>query len=275
MSELATTLRMNKQFASILILLLLTVTSAFAQEEKAMSAEELAKQLANPVASLISVPLQNNFDFGVGPLDGFRYNLNIQPVIPVSINEKWNMISRTVIPVISQSDVTGSGNNETGLGDIAQSLYFSPKESKNGIVWGVGPILLFPTATDKLLGSQKWGAGPNALLVKMKGQWTFGGIVNHTWSYAGDGLNDINATFFQPFVTYASKTGASYTIASENTQLWDNDLFGGFVGAYYSKVTAIGKQMLQLGGGPKVYYGNNSFNPTWGLRVNVILLFPN
>ncbi|MFK7812091.1 MAG: hypothetical protein AB8B59_06330 [Maribacter sp.] len=245
-----------------------------ADENQTASAEELAKQLANPVASLISVPIQNNFDFNVGPLEGFRYNINVQPVIPISINEKWNMISRTIIPVSSQTDVTGQGNNETGLGDIAQSIFFSPKEAKNGLVWGVGPVFLLPTATDNVLGANKWGVGPNALVLKIQGQWTYGALVNHIWSYAGSGPNDINASFFQPFITYANKSGASFTIASENTQSWDNKVFGGFTGIYYSKVVKFGKQMMQLGGGPKVFYGNNAFNPDWGIRANIILLFP-
>jgi hypothetical protein len=140
-------------------------------------------------------------------------------------------------------------------------------------VWGVVPILLLPTATNDAFGAKKWGASPNGLILKLQGQWTYGALVNHTWSYAGNGLNDINASFFQPFVTYASKTGASLTII-ENTQSWNNDLFGGFTGVYYSQVVTFGKQMMQLGGGPKVYYGNNPFNPDWGIRANIILLFP-
>jgi len=267
-------LRKSRLIALVLFSILLFSEKALSQEAAAISAEELAKQLANPVASLISVPLQNNFDFNVGPNEGFRYNLNVQPVIPISIGENWNMISRTIIPITSQRDVFSDGSSQTGLGDVVQSIFFSPKApTKNGLIWGAGPILLLPTATDDALGGNKWAAGPNAVFLKLMGPWTIGGLVNHMWSYAGNG-NEINASFVQPFATYATPKGESYTIVSENTQSWNNDIFGGFVGVLYSKVVTMNKQMLQLGGGPKVYYGNNPLNPDWGIRAVVILLYP-
>jgi len=258
-----------------LFFVILFTNNLDAQEQKDGTSEKLAKQLANPMADLISVPFQNNYEFNVGPLNGLRYTLNVQPIVPVSIGEKWNMISRTILPITFQKDVSFDGYSEFGIGDIVQSLFFSPKKpTNNGFVWGVGPVFLIPTATDDALGIKKWATGPNAVFLKTHGQWTYGVLVNHMWSFAGSGSGDVNTSFLQPYTTYVTPKGVSYTIASENTQDWDNDLFGGFIGVYYAQIISIKKYKLQVGGGPKVYYGNNSFNPDWGFRINVISLFP-
>jgi hypothetical protein len=143
-------------------------TQAAPTDDQAAAAE-LAKKLSNPVAALISVPLQNNFDFGAGPAgDGFQYKLNVQPVIPISLNENWNLISRTILPYVYQENIFGT-SSQSGLSDTVQSLFFSPKApTSSGWIWAVGPVLLLPTATDDLLGAEKWGAGPTALALKQQ-----------------------------------------------------------------------------------------------------------
>jgi hypothetical protein len=163
-------------------ILLASMASAHAQE----SSEELAKKLSNPIASLISVPFQFNYDHGYGPNHGNRETLNIQPVIPFSLNENWNVISRTILPVIWQNDIAGPSGSQFGFGDITQSLFFSPaKPGPGGIIWGVGPVFVLPTATDTLLGNGKWGAGPTFVVLKQDGPWTYGALGNHVWSFAG------------------------------------------------------------------------------------------
>ena len=155
-------------------------------DEKANEAE-LAMKLQNPVASLISVPVQNNWDFGIGSANAMRYTANIQPVIPFSLTKDWNLITRTILPVIyAESPVVG-GRDAWGLGDTVQSFFLSPREPLGGWILGAGPVFLWPTATDSALGSGKWGAGPTVVALRQEHGFTYGVLANQIWSYAGWG----------------------------------------------------------------------------------------
>ena len=148
----------------------------------AQSNSDLAQELTNPIAGLIQVPVQNNFDWGGGPRnDAFRYTLNIQPVIPLSLNNDWNLIVRTVIPFASWDGVFPQ--TESGLGDIVQSFFFSPsRPTSSGIVWDAGPVFLYPTATNSFFAGRQWGAGPTGVILQLNGPWTYGVLANHIWS---------------------------------------------------------------------------------------------
>jgi len=189
------TLRSLWLFTCTLGLLVATVAtyaqSAGPEETPAASLggdADLAQELTNPVADLITIPIQMTFDNDIGIADdGMKVTTNVQPVIPFEISDDWNLISRTIIPVIYQDDIFPGAGSQFGLGDINQSLFFSPKNpTSGGVIWGVGPILLLPTATDSKLGAKKWGAGPTALALTMRGPWTMGALGNHIWSFAGD-----------------------------------------------------------------------------------------
>lgn len=241
-------------------------------------AAALAKKLANPVAALISVPLQGNYDSGFGPDgDGDKWVLNIQPVVPISIGEKWNLISRTILPVVSQSDLFPGAGSQTGIGDIVQSAFFSPKAPTSaGWIWGVGPVFLLPTGSNDLLTTDKWGAGPTAVVLKQQGPWTYGALGNHLWSFAGDDDRaDVDSTFIQPFLTYGTPTGWSYTLQTESTYDWDGEQWSVPVNVAVSKVTKIGGQLVSLAGGLRYWADGPENGPDGvGYRIAVTLLFP-
>lgn len=258
---------------SLLLLVAATVLASPAAAEEAA----LAKQLSNPVASLISVPFQFNHDSGYGPNGGHKSVLNIQPVIPFSINEDWNVISRTIIPVISQNDIAGNSGSQAGIGDVVQSFFFSPKQpTAGGLIWGAGPAILLPTATDPLLGGEKWGIGPTAVLLKQEGPWTYGALGNHIWSVAGDSnRRNISSTFLQPFISYTTKDAWTFALDTESTYDWKGEEWSVPINFTVSKLVMFGKQPVSFSGGPRYWAASPENGPDgWGVRAGVSLLFP-
>jgi len=238
---------------------------------------ELAKQLANPVASLISVPLQYNYNDGFGPQDGHQSYVNVQPVVPFSLNADWNVIVRTIVPVISQEDVVPGTGSQFGLGNTTQSLFLSPKApGPSGVVWGVGPAFLWPTATEDELGPDKWGAGPTVVALKQTGPWTVGFLGNHIWSYAGDDDDpDISSSFLQPFVNYTTKHATSFVLNTESSYDWKASEWSVPINADVFQLVTLGKQRLQVGGGLRYWAESpDSGADGWGARFVVTFLFP-
>jgi hypothetical protein len=249
--------------------------SASAGEDS--SAEALAKAAQNPVANLISVPFQNNFNFGIGPNHVTQWNLNVQPVIPINLSEHWNLITRTILPIINQPAPAPGIRSVFGLGDLNPTLFLSPAKSGK-LVWGAGPALTFPTATDPLLGHGKYSAGPGVVALTMHGPWVIGALANNQWSYAGWGDHDVNALLVQPFINYNLPHAWYLVTAPIITADWKADTDNRWtvpIGAGIGKIQHFGKLPvnMQLSAYYNVEKPDDS-GADWQLRFQVQFLFP-
>jgi hypothetical protein len=266
----------RKKITSVcaITILFCCTTKLHAQKD---DAAELAKKLSNPIASLISVPFQNNTDYGIGTLKGTRNTMNFQPVVPISLSKNLNLITRMVLPIVTQYNVSSIGQKENGLSDAVVSAFFSPTNSKKGFTWGVGPVLLIPTGTNDFLTGKKFGVGPTAIALHQSNGLTVGALVNQIWSVAGNSSRaDISQFFAQPFLTYNWKTGAGLGGSMEWTQNWKTNSSTLWFIPSISGLTSLGKQKVSLAIGPRFNLAAPSGNSKtdWGWRAVVVLLFP-
>ena len=238
-------------------------------------AADLAKQLSNPVASLISVPFQFNWDTGIGPKDADAITLNIQPVIPFKLNEDWNLISRTIVPVRWRDTPADRIDSAFGLGDTVQSLFLSPSAPVGGWIVGAGPVALLPTATDSAFQGRQLGLGPTAVGLRQHGGWTYGLLANHLWGVTDpDDRDRVNATFVQPFVSYTTQSATTFVLLSESTYDWHADQWTVPISAAVSQLVNIGGQNVSFQLGGRVYAEKPDGGPDWGARAAVTFLFP-
>ena len=242
-----------------------------AEDEQA----DLAEKLQSPVANLTSVPIQNNCDFGIGPANAMKNTANIQPVIPFTLNQDWNLITRTVLPVIyAESPVIG-GAKHAVLGDTQQSFFFSPKNPVVGLILGTGPIGYYPTATETALGAGKWGAGPTIVALRQEHGFTYGIMVNQIWSFPGQqDRQNLNSTFLQPFVGHTAKTYTSFTVNTESSRDWENDQRTVPLNFMVQQLVTIGHQPVAFQDGYRYCADKPSGGPDWGLRFTVTFLSP-
>jgi hypothetical protein len=271
-----------ERLVSLLIAVLPVV--AHAQQDAGSRADEtdsssLAKKLNNPIADLVSIPFQFNWNTGVGPQDELQLVLNIQPVIPVSITKDWNLIGRFIVPFTSQPAMEEGGQAVFGMSDITASLFLSPSKP-SAFVWGVGPAFGLPTTTDPALGSGKWLLGPTAVALLQAGPWTVGALTNQLWSFAGTGdieRASVSRLFVQPFVAHTTKTATTFTAMSETTIDWKEpkgQRWTAPVELFVSQMTKLGTFPfnVQIGGG--YFVESPTGGPNWRLRLNLVVLIP-
>jgi len=243
---------------------------------KADDSAEIAQKLTNPLAAMISVPIQNWFDFNLGPnKDGFRYTMEVQPVYPVQISKDWNLLSRTTVPVVYQQNIYGR-TTQTGLSDSTESLFLSPVHTQS-IIWGAGPIFLIPTGTNGLLSTRKFGIGPTAVVLKHKGHTNAGLLASHVWSVAGSESHPyVSETYAQPFVAYTTPKAWTFAATSYDTYNWTAGRWTAIVNPIrVSKLVKLGHQRLSVGGALRCTVTSPQYQPKGcGLEFTVTLVYP-
>ena len=260
-----------------IVLMSLTVLFADIQPTRAQESPDIAKQAQNPIASLISVPLESDFNPHTGAKKKDSYVFEMKPVVPFRLSNDWNLITRTIIPVIQVPDLAPGVRGTGGLGDVQESLFLSPTKAGR-VIWGAGPVISFPTATESILGTKKLSLGPTVVVLRSQGHWLFGSLVQNLFSVAGpSGRPDVNQMLLQPFVNYNLPHKWYLTSSPIITASWEarsSERWVVPVGGGVGKIVHLGKQPVNA----YTQFFRNVQRPdgtsSWSARFNMTFLFP-
>lgn len=242
---------------------------------------ELARAAQNPVADMISVPFQWNYNFDVGPLEKDQHIVNFQPVIPFGLTDDWNLVTRAILPFVSQPAFAPGQGRENGIGDLSVTAFFSPKKpTASGWIWGAGPVAVFDTATDDRLGQGAWSIGPSAVFLKMTGPWVLGALINNVWSVSeNEGRGRVNQMLLQPFINYnfPAKPGRYLSFSPVITANWEASSSNTWtvpLGLAIGQIMPIGGVPVNLQAGAFYNVARPDFAARWQVRLQLVLLFP-
>ncbi|MFI4938309.1 MAG: transporter [Candidatus Berkiellales bacterium] len=256
----------------IFTILIAVTTNCFAEDE-----EELARNAVNPFGKMIKIPFQYNYSRDIGKTHGNKTYIKFEPVVPVSLNENWNLISHSKIHFIDERNVNHHHSHQSGISDFKQHLLLSPnKISPEGFNWGLGPVFSIPTASYHTLGTQKWSIGPSSGLYWRDDHWTIGSLFYHLWSIAGSEERIyINKTYLKPRITYSTYQGWNFSTASDAVYNWRSDEWAAPVNFDISKLLCIGEQYITIGGGIRYWLVTTDRSPHgYAYRFAIAFLFP-
>lgn len=255
-------------------LALMLVPATVRAQSDAPDPDDLAMKLQNPVAHLISVPVENNWEFSESPTHPMDYYGNLKPVIPFRLGANWNLITRTLIP-LSYNTLSRSLSRRVGVGDVISTVYLSPERPVHDWFWGIGPGVIVPTANNHDLGSGKWSAGPTGAVVTQHGPWSVTALVGQTWSFAGNRNRDpVNMTYLQPSLAYTTKSDTSYGIDTQSTYDWDAGVWQVPLELSVGQLIKVRRQSMNLGLTVRSHLDRPVGGPKWGLAFTATFLFP-